>query len=295
LADRARLGRMKGNAMTRRKKIVLIVVAAAILAPILAIVIVLSRLGTIIKIGFERVGPRVLHVATTLDDATVYPLKGEVTLQGLAIGNPPGYEEPTLFQADLIRVDVRPMALMSKEIHVEEVLVDGARFTVEFKGRKSNIRALLDGLEKDAAGEPAPDEPEAPPSGDGGTRIRVDSVKMTNAQANVATMGSAVKISLPTLELPPIADKDGNGVPPKAIAREILLGVVRPIEDALKVSEAAQAIEEGVRQAGEDAKAAADAARETGDRIGEDVKKTGEELKKTGDDLIKDAKDIFKR
>jgi len=281
--------------MTRKKKIVLIIVAAAILAPVLAIVIVLSRLGTIIKIGFERIGPGVLHVETTLDDATVYPLKGELTLEGMAVGNPSGYKEPTLFQADLIRVDVRPMALLSKEIHVEEILVDGPQFTVEFAGGKSNIRALLDGLEKDAAEEPTPEEPEAPPSGESGTRIRVDSVKITNAEATVATMGAAVKISLPTLELPPIADKDGNGVPPDAIAREILLGVVRPIEDTLKISQAAQAIEESVKQAGEDAKAAAEAARETGERIAEDVKKTGEEFKKTGDDLIKDAKDIFKR
>jgi len=288
--------------MTRRKKIVLMVVAAVILAPVLAIVIVLSRLGTLIKIAFEQAGPRVLHVETTLRDATVYPLKGEVTLEGLAIGNPPGYKGPTILQADLIHVVARPRALLSKEIHVEEILVDGPQFTVEFQGGKSNIRALLDGLEKGEAEEPAPEEPEAPPSTEGGTRMRVDLVKVTNVKVTVATLGTSVKISLPSVEMKDLADENGNGLPPSQIAREIVLGVARPIEDALKVSEAAEAIQESVKQAGEDVKAAGEAAKKTGDQMadevkktGDELKKTGDELKKTGDDLIKDAKDIFRK
>lgn len=227
----------------KAKKVILWLVVLLIAAPVLVVVVVLSRLGTLIEIGFETAGPRALHVTTDLEDASVYPLKGEVTLKGLAIGNPPGYKAPTLFQADRIHVVARPTALLGKEIHIREVTVDGPQMIIEFRDGKSNVEALLDRLDRDDKKDEGPSEPDH----EGGARLKIDRIRITNVNVTVMMHGQPLKVPLAEVTIEGLGDEDGNGLPPGRIAKEIVNGIYRPIAEAIKLAEAAAKVGDAVR------------------------------------------------
>lgn len=258
----------------KAKRIIWIVVALIVVVPVVALLVVLTRLGTIIKVGFEQAGPPILGVETRLDDASVYPLTGKVVLSGMAIGNPEGYKAPTLMRANLIRVGADIGSLLKKEVHIREAVIDGAEFTIEYKGGKSNLDALTERL---SGGEEK--EPAAKPKEKGGeTKLKIDLIHVTNAKVRVMVGSKPVTISLPDVKITDIADKDGNAVPPSQVAKVFFRKIAGPIE---KVAGAVGKV--------------ADMTKEVGGKIAEKtgLDKAGKGAKEAGGKLLKGAKKLF--
>ena len=117
----------------KMKRNLIIGLAVAVLLPVgLACVIVL-RLGTVIKAGFEIAGPRMMGVETRLDDASVSLVRGHVDLSGMHVGNPEGFEIPQFLKADLVHVSADTLSFFRKEVHVRRILLERPEFTYEVR------------------------------------------------------------------------------------------------------------------------------------------------------------------
>ena len=64
---------------------------------------------------------------------------GKVRLEGLQVGNPPGYQQPNALVLESIYVKVNPGTLFSNRIEVDEIII---------KGLKTNYEMRLDGSSK---------------------------------------------------------------------------------------------------------------------------------------------------
>ena len=278
-------------ALTKKtKRILLICVGIVIVVPIVALLVVLLQLGVFIKLGFEKAGPQVLGVSTRLDEATVSLLKGQVSLKGLAIGNPEGYTAPTFVEADLIRVAANIGALRKNEIHIREVSLDGPEFTIEYRKGKSNIKAFMEKLEGDEKGkeeklegdEKGKEEKlEDVEEDKDGPTLKIDLVDIKNAKLNVMIMDQEVKVSLPSVKITGIADKDGNGVSPGKVAQAILGKIQAQVA---QLPELAKALGELSETAGE-----------LGNMLKDEGLGVGEGVKDTGSKLFQDAKGLLKK
>ena len=219
----------------KAKRALWIIVAAIVATPILVALIVITRLGTIVKIAVEQVGPRMLGVEVRLDDATVLPLRGSISLAGLDVGNPEGFKSPSFMKAKLIQAGADIGSLLKDEIHIKEIILDGPEFTFEYTGDTSNVKALMDRLE---SGEDEDEEsiPTTERKEGALKKVKIDLIRITNARLNVILLGQSLDLKIPKIEITDIADKDGNAVAPREVVAKILTGLAGDIRKTVEAS-----------------------------------------------------------
>ena len=198
--------------------------------PILLIVVVVLRLGSVIRLGVERAGPPMLGVETRLDDAAVSILKGNVQLSGLHVANPEGFTADTFLKVDAIRVGANIVALLKNEIHVRQIILEGPEFTYEHNGERSNVQIFLERLESDKETHEKEHERKRKEKGEP-TRLKVDLIRITDARVNLILMGQRVRGDLASVELRHLEDADGNGIPIREVVRQLLLGVFSSVKE----------------------------------------------------------------
>ncbi len=205
----------------------LLIVLAVIVGVALATLIFWG--GSVIKQGVNAIGPQVLGVPVSLEGARFQPLKGHVHLSGLFIGNPEGFQTESLFRMQTLEVDLNIKSLLSDEIIIERILIDAPEITYEVGVRRTNIGALLKGLEGDAPAE----QPEAPPldtpEGKPGKSVVIRELVLADAKASVSApgmAGRAVPVQLSTIVL---NDLGGEG----QSIRQILTEVMKALAGAL--------------------------------------------------------------
>ena len=225
------------------KKKILLVLGGLVVLVVIALVLVGSNLGKLIQVGVEKGGPMVLGVPTTLDKATVSVRRGEVGLDGLALGSPEGFDAESMFSLDHVHTSVDIGSLRSDEIVVNEVVIDGPRITLEFSGGRTNWGALLSELESPAEEEK---EKEA-----GQKKIRIGRILLSNAKVSIAgiPLAGTATVPLPRLEMTDIGSADG-GV---ATVRNVLADVIRSLYKSILTAAADVLPTEQIKQLGDEA------------------------------------------
>ena len=262
-------------ALSKKAKWIIGITAGVLVGlPILIVLIVILFLGTIVEKGFEVAGPQLLGVETRLDDANIKIFRGDVALKGLFVGNPEGFTNPTFMKADTIKVGADIGSLMSDEIHVREVILDGPEFTFEYKTGGSNVSKILERLESEEKKAEETKEQK---------KLRIDLIRITNAKITVVLAGQDIKISLPQVELTDIGNSD-DGASPATVLKEILAGITKPAEDLIRLSEVGDAFKKLGGNVMENGKKILGGGSETIKDVGKDlggaVKETGKGIKK---------------
>ena len=134
----------KGKSKTKK---VLAIVGIVLAAIVVALAIVLSRLGTIIKSSVNQLGPTVLGVPCQLESCSVYPLKGEIEMKHLEVGNPEGYSTPYLFHLDGMNFKMSIWEIFKGAVHINEIRVIGPHVWYHKTLTSSNLSDLLKILE----------------------------------------------------------------------------------------------------------------------------------------------------
>jgi len=267
----------------KAKRRLWIVVGIVVGLPILVLLVIILRLGTVIRLGVERAGPMLLGVETRLDDADASLFGGTLDLSGLHVANPEGFKSDTFLKADEIRVGANIRALFQNEIHIREIILEGPEFTYELVGKKSNIGTLLERLDR---GE-EDDEDEAEKEGEP-PKLKVDLIRITDATVRAVLLGETVSIKLGSLELRNLASADGNGIPARQVVREVLLNVLTDIKNVAELSDE-------LKNIGDDLKDTLGESLEGGGDIGDELKKAGENLQDAGEGLRDQMKNILGR
>jgi len=197
------------------KKILLVIAALVLLVVIGGVVLVLN-LDRLVKAGVEKGGSLILGVPTGLDSASVSVLGGTVGLDGLTLGSPEGFDAPEMFGLDHAHVSVDLGSLRSEEMVVHEVVIDGAEFTLEFSGTKTNWGALMAQLEKEPTEEQEKRKSER--------KLRIGRVAFTNG--SVSVKGIRVPVSttfrLPDLEITELGTGDGTAATVRGVLADVI-------------------------------------------------------------------------
>jgi len=222
-------------------------------------------LGSIVTKGVNNFAPKITGTPVTLDSASISPLTGSGTLNGLFVGNPAGWKSDQAFSFEKIHVSVVPRSILGDHIIVKEVIIDSPQFVYETKIINSNIKDLLAQIEKNIGGsssKPATDQPttkEGTP-----LKFEVKSFRLENATVTLGVGPTAITLPMPPLVLTDLGVKEGGITPDQLVAKvmtNVLANITKAVaESALQIGSASGA-------------AASDAASGAAKKAGEGLKK----------------------
>lgn len=202
--------------MTKNRKRVLIATAVTLgvvlVAAGVAVVYVDSLAAAAVRSGTSRA----LGVATTVDDVDVGLISGQVTVSGLTIANPEGFDSAHFLQLDRVRTSVEVGSLLADVVRVPELAIEGLEMRLDQRATSSNYGVILDHLA--AYGEADPQPADAPPAGsDGGTQLAIDrlTIEASRVVVNVslpAGIAEEVVVPLERIQLDDLSTAEDGGV-----------------------------------------------------------------------------------
>ncbi|NLF85313.1 MAG: hypothetical protein GX571_04320 [Lentisphaerae bacterium] len=229
---------MKGHGKRLRR-----ILAGILLGVVVLVLLVTLRLGTIIKTAVNTAGPALLGVPVSVESVSVYPLRGEVNLRTLTIGNPGGYGSEYLFRLDRMRLELALADLFKGRTRFREIVIEGPHVWYDRKLARSNVGDLLETLEKLAP----PEDSKAPPEErkQPAKPVVIDRLSMQEGTVGIR-IGVGMKLPLPAVELKDIG-KDGALMPVQVI-RLILVNIFKGVLNV--VAGAGELAVEGVKEVG---------------------------------------------
>lgn len=209
------------------------VVATLVVVVVVVAVFVVSNLGSLIKAGVEEVGPRVTQTTVRLDDVDISARSGSGTLRGLTVGNPAGFETPSIFALGEVSVSIDVGTITSDTIVIREIVIAAPAVTYEIGADGSNIDALRRNVEQ-ALGGGAADASQG-----GGAKserkLVVESLTMRDGQISVSATGlggRTLTVPLPEIHLADLG-KDTNGAEPAVIIDQVVRAVLQHVGPAV--------------------------------------------------------------
>ena len=126
------------------------IIGIVLLVLVVVVGIVLARVGTIIKTSVNTFGPQVLGVPVSLEQASFYPLKGEIRMRNLVIGSPDEEKFGTnaIFRLGGLSVDLAMKDILAGNVHIRDITVTGPEVWYQKTLTSSNIGRLLEILEE---------------------------------------------------------------------------------------------------------------------------------------------------
>ena len=179
-------------------------------------------LNSLVKTGFETIGPQITKVDMHLGSAKVSPFSGNCQLTDLIVGNPEGFKTPSAIKVGDIKVAMSVSSVFSDVVQVDEVNIQAPEITFEGSFSGSNLGKILDNLKASSAGEEKPEQKAEKTKP--GKNIYIKDVLITGGKINVSmTMlgGKVIPVPLPTLHLQGIGTKE-MGVTMAEASRQIM-------------------------------------------------------------------------
>jgi len=200
------------------------------IALVVVVIIGLFFLGPTIRATANTMGPALLGVPVEVKGASIRPLSGFLRLTGVRIGNPEGYADEPLFSLTEIRVKLDMSTLRGSEpIVIKEVAIIDPHVAYEVKKGKSNLEVLTTSLPQgdDAKKTKKKDKKDAKPP----RKVIIDSLVFRGGELSYRakmTLGKAVTLPMPNLELTGIGRKQAGITATEALAKVLgeLLNVV---------------------------------------------------------------------
>jgi hypothetical protein len=176
------------------------ILAVLIILFLLAIAASLYFLGSIVKAGVEKAGPKVTKTDVKLNNAKLSVFSGSGELKGFEVGNPEGYSGSAI-KVGSVALSVQPGSVMSDKVVIHSVQVLSPEISFEGNLTGNNLSKLLDNIkgssEKDKQAT-TKDEKSSQ------KKFQIDDFLITGAKVHVATSllgGRAATLSVPEVHL----------------------------------------------------------------------------------------------
>jgi len=192
--------------MKKVKKILWSLVILLVVLVVVAVIVVGLFLGNIVKVGVEKVGPRITQVPITLDAVNLSLLTGSAKIRGLVVGNPAGYKTPQAISVGVVAVGVNPLSVLSDKIVIRSIEVRNPEITFEgspFSG--NNLTKIRDNVSgAPAASQQLSTNQTAQAAGKPAKKFEVDDFLIAGAKVHVSLSGMGgqdVTLPLPDIHL----------------------------------------------------------------------------------------------
>jgi len=216
-------------------------------------VYVVLNSGALLERAIETYGTRYLGAPVSVGGVNVAITEGSAGIDELVIDNPSEFSGPAAFRLGNISATLDTQQISSELVVLKNVSIDGAEINLLAEGRNTNLKALMDHLDREIG---ATDQAE-----DTGTasevKLIIDRFSFTNATASVDSdvLGQA-SVTLPDINLSDIG-RQSNGATVGQALKQILDPIVRAVtrrmvEQGVDLEGAKERLEQNLRdQAGE--------------------------------------------
>ena len=148
-----------------------------------------------VRVAVETAGTKALSVGVDVDAANLSIFGESLSLHDLTVANPAGYQNDALLKLRQGDVQVQTKTLLSDEIQIRDMRLDGMDLVVEQKGLSNNLQDVIEAARR------GDDEPT-------GKKLYVETLELTNVTVYVKLLPVAGQLDTVTLKLTPIKMTD---------------------------------------------------------------------------------------
>lgn len=203
-------------------KIITGAIAALVIILAVLVGVFYFNLDKVIIAAVEKYGTEVTQSEVTLAGAEVDLTSGAGALQGLKVGNPKGFAEPSAFELGEIALAVNLSETNEKLIHIKEIVVDGPAITYEVNETSNNLDEIKKNIDSFIAANSSGSSSEAK-SDEEGPKLIIDKLVIKNGKVTVKapiTLNKTIEGTLPTIQMTDIG-KDKGGATPAEVAAQL--------------------------------------------------------------------------
>ncbi len=189
------------------KKILLVCAASVVLICVTAVLFLDAAAARVVAIA----GTRVLGVQTTLSSVHIAILGGTSSLHELAVAQPEGFGTDSMFKLRYAGVTANLPELLSSDVVVEEINIDGVLVTLVEKGGKVNLQVVADSLNQSSDASATPAATPAPTTESSGTvtikQLKVTGIKVLVEGDSHVKAGKILEVSIPDILVADLGSK----------------------------------------------------------------------------------------
>ena len=222
------------------------------------------------KKAVETYVPQITQTSAKLDGMDLSLAKGEVSLNGLSIGNPKGYKSPDVFSVKQVKVVFRPTTLLHDKIIIDQILIDGTHVSAEATYKdgqivsnlttiKNNVDSFLKSSSTTSESKESVSKEEKSSQTKSTKTVVVKDLQVNNSSLTLGFLEQRVEVPLPDIKQQNIGEKGKKQTIQDIIVYvfdlisvESIKAVAKGTEDLIKQS--AQKTIEGVNKLVDDAK-----------------------------------------
>lgn len=210
----------------RRILLVLVVLLALVLGA------VWWRIDAIAETAIERAGSSALGVPTSVGVVLLRPFAGALSILGLEVANPPGYEGAFL-EVGSARLDVELGTLLEPTVVAPQLAISDVDLVLERRLRGSNYDVILANTRRSGGGA----RPPAEPSAEGGKQFVVRDLVIRDVTARIRLVGlpgvraagREVTVQIPEVRLQDVGSRTKGGVVASQLLGTVVVAVVQAV------------------------------------------------------------------
>ncbi|MEQ8371207.1 MAG: hypothetical protein RIE31_02630 [Alphaproteobacteria bacterium] len=205
------------------------IVGALIVVVVVAGIFLVANLDSVVKRVIEEAGSRMAGAPVRVESVSISLESGSGRLDGLTIGNPPGFSDAIAFSARTVSLSLDITSLRGSPVVVREILIDQPAARYEFQGQSSNFSTLAQNARDHAGGGES-----AGADAGSGQALVIDSLRIENGQIAVAAPAltdQTLSTALPPVRLTGIG-RDRGGLAPAEVAQIVLLALAESARTA---------------------------------------------------------------
>jgi len=206
---------------------------ALIAVAAIAVTVLLSNIGSLIKAAVETYGREALQAKVTLAEADVSVKGGQGRLAGLVVGNPQGFATPAALRLGEVKVTLDTARTTKDVIVLKEVLIAAPQVTYEMASGGSNFDALQKNAQsyaqKMGAGGAKKDEKKGE-----GPKLIIDNLYVRDGKVGVShalLKGKQLDAPLPNIHLKDIG-KEKKGATPEEVGERLMASISQGARNA---------------------------------------------------------------
>jgi uncharacterized protein involved in outer membrane biogenesis len=200
------------------------VIVVLVILLIVGLVVAFLSLDRIVHKSVQKVGPAMTKVEVKLKDVDLSPFSGSGKLQGLMVGNPPGFKTPAAIQAGVLEMKVEPRSLMGDKVIVRSLRMEGPEITFEGDLKGNNLSKILENIQGTEEKPAASEEEEKAKT----RKLQVDDFVVTGAKVHVNSPllgGQTQTIQIPDIHMANLG-QGPEGITPAELSKRVLKEVL---------------------------------------------------------------------
>lgn len=178
--------------------------------------------GQILKTAVSKAAAKALGVGVYIADVDLSIIRGNVSIKGLEVRNPAGYEHKNLLELRNSFISTSLWSLLGQRPGIERIHLDGMEVVIEQKLLSNNLAEILKSM---PARDRRQDDPKA-------KKLRIDELEISDITVKVKVLPVPGRVGTLTLKLAPIKMTNLGGdykLSTEILARKIMVAIAKSV------------------------------------------------------------------